>query len=404
MNNTALSFTRSRVVRLSTVSRLCLVGCALALAGSATACDSDEPRPANPAVESGLQQVVDQAIAKPDIVLPGAIVHYRDPGYAAWTGSAGVGDVSAKTPMGAQDQIRAGSVLKTFLSTITLQHVEEGTLSLDQPLTALLPTTVTDRVANAEQITLRMLLNHTSGIPEWVTPDVDAAVAADPARIWSEDEIISLSARVPPWFPPGTSWRYSNTNYTLVGLILDRAGGKSWREQVRERVFAPLGLTSSHLPEPGDHQLTGPVAHGYQPVNGSLIDLTATDSSMAGAAGGNALLTTTQDLARFLDALLAGRLFRHPETLAAMKTMVEAPNEAGLPHRYGLGLESYDLPSGVSVLGNSGGAAGYTVMMYQLTGTQTILVTATNTSDLFTNALDVFIPASGVVKMSVASR
>lgn len=370
--------------------------CAFTLAEVAGCGEGSTPAH-NARVEAGLQKVLDQAVAKPGVFLPGAIAYYRSPAYAPWSGSAGLGDLQAQIPMRSEDRIRAGSILTTFVATVTLQHVEEGTLSLDQTLTELLPASVTDRVANADRISLRMLLNHTSGIPDWLTPEFDTTVASDPARIWTADEMIDMAAGLPASFPPGTSWSYSNTNYTLVGMVLDRAGGKSWRAQVRERVLGPLGLTSSSLPEPGDRTVPGDCAHGYQDVGGTPVDLSLVDPSMAGAAGGNSLITTVHDLARFIDALLVGRLFARRETLVEMTTMVEAPNGTGLPHRYGLGLEAYDSIGGTTVIGNSGGAAGYATMMFQIPTRATTLVTSVNTSDLFVNALEVFIPSVDVI-------
>jgi D-alanyl-D-alanine carboxypeptidase len=282
------------------------------------------------------------------------------------------------------------------VATVTLQHVEEGRLSLDQTLPELLPKAVTDRVAHADRITLRMLLNHTSGIPEWTTDDVNVTVVLDPAHVWTPDEALDIACSLPALFEPGTSWGYSNTNYTLLGMVLDRIGGMSWRAQVRARVLARLGLTSTALPEPGDRTVTSDYAHGYQDVGGTVVDLSFVDPSMAGASGGNAMVTTVQDLARFIEALLAGELFARRETLVAMTTMVEAPNESGLPHRYGLGLESYDL-GGTTVIGNSGGAAGYATMMFRIPDRDVTLVTSINTSDMFANALSVFIPSLDVI-------
>jgi D-alanyl-D-alanine carboxypeptidase len=257
----------------------------------------------------------------------------------------------------------------------------------------MLPAAVTSRIAQADRITLRMLLNHTSGIAEWDTPDVDVRVVSDPGHVYTTDEIIDLAARQPSSFEPGTSWSYSNTNYTLVGLVLDGAGGQSWRALVRERVLKRLVLSHTFLPEPGDRTMADPYAHGYQDVSGTMVDLSAVDPSMAGAGGGHAMVTTIQDLARFLEALLGGELYARPDTLVAMTTMVEAPNESGLPHRYGLGLESYDLPGGATIVGNSGGTAGYATMMYRIPASDTTLVTSVNTSDMFANALEVYIPA-----------
>jgi D-alanyl-D-alanine carboxypeptidase len=377
--------------------QMSLGACTLALALAGAACDDGSTLPPNSPVETGLQQVLDQAVARPDVMIPGAIAHYRNATHAPWSGSAGLGELQERVALRPTDRIRAGSILKTFLATVTLQHVEEGTLSLEQTLPQLLPPVVTDRVRNAGQITLRMLLNHTSGVPDWVTHEVEGQVAGNPARIWTDDEAIALAAQLPGAFPPGSRWSYSNTNYTLVGLVLDRLGGAPWRDQVRTRVLDRLGLRSTQLPQPGDRTITSEYAHGYLDVDGRPLDLSTVDPSMAGASGGNAMVTTAQDLARFLDALLAGRLFQRPETLTAMTTMMDAPDESGLPHRYGLGLESFDLPGLPTIIGHSGGAAGYATMMFRIPSRATTLVTAVNTGDMFANALQVFIPACQVI-------
>jgi D-alanyl-D-alanine carboxypeptidase len=381
----------------SFTNRMSFAACVLTLAG-AVGCDgSSTPAPAhNTRVEAGLQRVLDQAEARQDVRLPGAIADYRDPAHAPWSGCAGVRELQAGTPLRPDHRFRAGSILKTFLATVTLQLVEEGALSLDQTLPELLPSTVADGFAKADQITLRMLLNHTSGIPEWTSPDVDAAVAADPSHIWTPDEILGIATSLPATSEPGASWHYSNTNYTLLGMVLDRAGGMSWRAQVRARLLAPLRLTSTRLPEPGDRAITADYAHGYQDAGGTAVDLSFVDPSMAGAAGGNAMVTTVQDLATFIEALLAGRLFTRPGTLAEMTTMVEAPDGSGFPHWYGLGLESYEL-GGTTVVGNAGGAAGYATFMYRIPARDTTLVTSITTSDLFANAVNVLIPSLDVI-------
>lgn len=379
----------------------CLVS-ALALCGMAGCADGsrndrDERDEPEARVTAGLQRVLDDAVSSSDALLPGTITYYREPDHTAWSGSAGMGDMKAAARMRVADGVRGGSIVKTFLATVTLQHVEEGTLSLDQTLPELLPRSVTERVKNADRITLRMLLGHTSGIPEWDTPDIDVQVVRDPTHVYSDDEVLDLVAKQPAWFDPGTSWRYSNSDYTLVGMLLDRLGEGTWREQVHERVIAPLGLRHTHLPEPGDLSIPGDYAHGYQDIgDGAVVDLTRVDSSMAGAAGGHALLTTVADLGRFLDALLDGKLFTQRETLQAMTTMIDAPDESGFPHRYGLGLESFEL-NGTKVIGHAGGAPGYTVMMYRIPERDATLVTAVNTGDLFTNALQVFMPSLEVV-------
>jgi D-alanyl-D-alanine carboxypeptidase len=356
------------------------------------ACDDDAP-PANTAVETQLQQILDSGVTNPDVVLPGATAYYHNPAYRAWSGAAGLGDVPAQVAMRAGDRFHAGSIAKTFVATVVMQHVEAGTLSLDQTLPPLLPESVTARISSADQITLRMLLNHTSGIPEWVTDDTHARIIADPAHVWSDDEILDIVAALPPTSAPGAAWHYSNTDYNLVGMALERAAGKSWRAQVRERIFDRLGLRNTSLPEPGDVTVGADFAHGYQVTGSGVVDMSGVDPSMAGAAGGHALVTTAEDLARFIEALFAGELFTKPATLTAMMPSIDAQHPSGLPYRYGLGLEEFVLPNGSVIDGHSGSTAGYSMMMFRIPAANTTLVTAVNTNDLFTNALDVFIPA-----------
>jgi D-alanyl-D-alanine carboxypeptidase len=120
------------------------------------------------------------------------------------------------------------------------------------------------------------------------------------------------------------------------------------------RVLRPLRLTHTHLPAPGHRSIKGPLAHGYVELDGQLVDVNL-DPSFAGAAGGYALVTTVQDLARFLDALFAGRLFRHRATLKQMLAIAPAQGEGGLVG-YGLGIERRALPGGAELIGHLGGA------------------------------------------------
>jgi D-alanyl-D-alanine carboxypeptidase len=332
-------------------------------------------------------------VTKPDVVLPGATAYYHHPAYRPWSGAAGLGEVPARVAMRASDRFHAGSVAKTFIATVVMQQVEAGALSLDQALPTLLPDAVTSRIASADQITLRMLLNHTSGIPEWVTDETAARIVADPAHVWSDDEILDIAAALPPTAAPGAAWNYSNTDYNLLGMVIERAAGKSWRAQVRERIFDRLGLVNTSLPEPGDVSVGANFAHGYQVIESGVVDMSAVDPSMAGAAGGHALVTTVADLARFIEALFAGELFTNPATLAAMMPSIDASHPSGLPYRYGFALEQFVMPNGSVVVGHSGSTAGYSMMMFRIPAADTTLVTAVNTNDLFTNALQVFIPA-----------
>jgi D-alanyl-D-alanine carboxypeptidase len=347
-------------------------------AGHATSAAARSGPRFDPELARQLQQALDDALRDPSIHAPGAILHVQSPRLGRWTGVAGLGRVAPAEPMRPRDRFRAGSIVKSFVSVAVLQLAERGRLSLDARLPDVLPASVTGRVANATDITVRMLLGHRAGIPDWDSPAVDEQVARDPAKVWKVAEFLDLAAAKPPVFAPGTSFSYSNTDYTLLGLIIERITGHSWRHEVTRRVIRPLRLTRTELPAPGDRSIEGPYAHGYVELDGQLIDVNL-DPSFAGAAGGGALVTTVQDLARFLDALLAGRLFRHRATLEQMLTLAPAQGEGGLVG-YGLGIEQRALPGGAELIGHLGGAV-YRSYVGRLHPTDATIAFALNVED-----------------------
>src|SRR4051812_9724348 len=332
-------------------------GPAHAAGATATAADRSHQH-FDPGLARRLQQALRDALADPNTHAPGAILHVQGPRLGAWTGVTGLGRVTPDVPMHPHDRFRAGSIMKPFVSVVVLQLAERGRLSLDARLPEVLPANVVDRFPTAPDVTVRMLLGHRSGIPEWDLEAQDEYIAHHPEKVWTIDEILDLAAAHPPVFAPGTGYQYSNTDYNLLGLIIERVTGRSWRHEVARRVVSPLGLARTSLPSPGDRAIKGAHAHGYAEVDGRLTDLTGVDPSMAGAAGGGALVTTVHDLARFLDALLIGRLFRHQETLKQMLAFAPAPDQGG-QIGYGLGIEQRAVPGGIELIGHLGGTAGY---------------------------------------------
>jgi D-alanyl-D-alanine carboxypeptidase len=326
------------------------------------ACGGSEKKALPADLSAQLQTILDNAVKSPKTLFPGTALYVSRPGLGTWSGAAGEANVAPATPMKAGNTFRAGSIMKPFISVVVLQLAEEKKLALDDPLTAVLPARVTARVAHAGQITVRMLLNHTSGIPEYTDPTFEAKVLADPQRQWKVDELLALAAAKPRPFAPGEGWSYSNANYNLLGLVIEEATHHSWRTAVRERIIDRLGLGHTSLPEPGHGSVGSDMAHGYQLVNGKLRDISDVDPSMAGSAGGDALVTTTEDLSHFLRALLAGELFDQAKTLDAMLTFHKARNDSGIVG-YGLGLERYVLPGGAELIGHVGSTAGYFAVM-----------------------------------------
>jgi D-alanyl-D-alanine carboxypeptidase len=324
--------------------------------------------------------VLHDALRDPGIHAPGAILHAESPTLGSWTGAAGLGRVAPAVPMRPADRFRAGSIVKPFVSVVVLQLAERGRLSLDARLPDVLPRSVVARFPNAADISVRMLLGHRSGIPEWDLPAVDEQIARDPAKVWKVSEFLDLAAAQPPVFAPGTSYKYSNTDFNLLGLIIERITGHSWRHEVTRRVIRPLGLTRTYLPPPGHRSIRGAHAHGYGELDGRRVDLTGVDPSIAGAAGGGALVTTVGDLARFLNALLKGRPFHRRQTLRQMLAFAPAPDQGGQVG-YGLGIERRVVPGGVALIGHLGGAAGYTAYVARLRPQGVTIAYALNWAD-----------------------
>jgi D-alanyl-D-alanine carboxypeptidase len=350
---------------------------AVGLGGRATA----RGRPQfDPALARELQQALQDALSDPATNFPGGILHVRSRRLGAWTGVAGLGRLVPATPMRRNDRFRAGSIVKPFVAVAVLQLAERGRLSLDARLPTVLPASVTRRFANAPDITVRMLLGHRSGIPEWDLPAVDVELARHPEKIWKVSEFLDLAAAQPPVFAPGSGFFYSNTDYNLLGLIIEQITGRSWRHAVTRRVIRPLRLTRTSLPAPGHRSIKGAHAHGYGELDGKTVDLTRVDPSFAGAAGASALVTSVGDLARFLDALFRGRLFRHSRTLKEMLDLRPAQAEGGLVG-YGLGIEQRALPGGAKLVGHLGGAPGYRSYVGRVHPSHATIAFALNTEE-----------------------
>jgi len=317
----------------------------LTSSGAATAAAA--PRPA------GMSEVAQRVLAAG---VPGYVVRIDD-GRRVRTTVAGVADRATGRPMTGRDQFEVGSNTKTFMAVLALQLVDRGRLALDAPVATYLPATV----PNGGNITVRMLLNHTSGLFSYTAdPDFFVALANDPQHVHTERELLAVAFRHPPNFAPGTSWSYSNTNYTLIGLILRKLTGRSLPDLVQQRVAAPLGLRRTYFADPRATS-TGPgYAHGYAvkfagpaPVHTDVA--TWPIGGWGGAAG--AIISTPEELSRFFSAVLRGRLFSR-EQLVQMRTTVDIPESFGIKGAYGLGLIRVDSPCG-PVWGHGGDTMGH---------------------------------------------
>lgn len=364
---------------------------ALLLAGALlSACGGGDDAP--PREQAAVQALLERAV--PASTPPGALVAVRDASGQVTRYAAGLGAMDPAIPMRPEDRFRAGSVLKLMIATVVLQLAEEGKLSLATPLDRLLPAERTAGFRYRSAITLEHLLNHTSGLGDTASSEAhDADVLAHPERLRSEQEYLDM-ALLEDQRPPGEH-AYANTNYILLGLAIERATGAGWRSQVRQRVLVRLGLADSALPEPADMEIAPPFAHGYQPLaGGALLDVSRISPSMAGAAGGHALVTSTADLARFAAALFGGELYRQPGTLAQMLRFVPAEPIGDLTYAYGLGVMRHQLPDGTVFLGHGGSTAGYSCAIVYDPIRRLTVVAARNAPDLEATYMEVAIPVA----------
>ncbi|WP_067226489.1 serine hydrolase [Streptomyces sp. NBRC 109706] len=293
---------------------------------------------------------------------PGAAVYAGDSG-ETWTVSAGTGTVNADRPISSDEHFRIGSQTKTFLATVVLQLAEEGGVSLDAPIEDYLPGVVTGNGYDGTLVTVRQLLQHTSGIgayspyPGLNTPQPEP------------DGSFSLAALVrhglsssPPASEPGEGFTYTNTGYYILGMLVEELTGQPVDRAVTERVIEPLGLSRTVFPTSGEHTLPSPAVNGYHGVRVGPVYLwtpvTSYSPSLYSSAGG--MVSTMEDLTAFYHALDDGELLS-AESLAEMRgTRVDDKDVA-----YGLGIIRHDLSCGGTAWGHNGVVPGY--MTYTLT-------------------------------------
>ncbi|MGH4033138.1 serine hydrolase domain-containing protein [Actinomycetota bacterium Odt1-20B] len=295
--------------------------------------------------------------------VPGVTAAAVDKG-RAWQGTSGVGNLRTGTPRGADDRFRMGSITKTFVATVLLQMEAEGRLDLDDTVEHWLPGLVRGNGNDGRRITVRQLLNHTSGLfnytsdPEFAHDNLLEGFPAHRYDTHTPRELIRVALSHKPDFTPGTKHSYSNTGYILAGLIIEKVSGNSYRHEIRERVINPLGLRTTRLPG-ADPFLPKPSSRAYSklsrdPAATRIHDVTENDASWAWAAGEG--ISTTGDLNRFFSALMGGKLLPEKQ-LAEMQTTVSTPGDP-LYSGYGLGLYSVRTSCHAKLWSHSGGTPG----------------------------------------------
>jgi D-alanyl-D-alanine carboxypeptidase len=331
--------------RTTTTRRAALAATAVLIGAlAATGCGSGAGSGAHDVGnKAAIQAKMDRLVS---LGVPGITVLVRD-GDKSLQLTSGVSDLEKRTAVAADDHFRIGSIAKPYVATVVMQLVEEGKLDLDDPVERYLP----GMVPNGADISLRRLLNHTSGIADYseVSQEVAAPyVKGDYAHVWTPRQLVRIAVAAGPLFKPGAGVHYSNTNYALIGLVIEQASGHSLGRELRTRIFEPLKLTNTTFSTDG-HMPT-PHARGYLVGSGKPVDVTEVYPYYWGA--GN-LVADADDVAVFYKALMRGKLVS-PASLAEMKKVVAQTPDRG----QGLGLVSGRNRCG-RFYGHDGSVPGY---------------------------------------------
>jgi D-alanyl-D-alanine carboxypeptidase len=329
------------------IAALLLAGALLALPASSAS--ADPAARADRALDASLKRLVSMDGGPPGAI---AMIHRRGRTTAH---TAGVGVIRSQRLWRPTDHMRIASVAKAFSGAVALSLVDSGDLKLDDTIGGL----VSGQPASWSPITLRQLLGHTSGLPDYSdSTDFRKAFTSDPMQRFTPRELLAYAAPEPLHFTPGAQYHYSNTDNIVAALMAESATGKTYERLLRERVYRPLGLRHTSLPS--GSRLPRPFAHGYAPdPPGPLEDLSeAYGVSALWASGG--IVSTPLDLTRFVRGYVGGRLFGRAVLRAQRRTRPGSSEPSGPgTNRAGLALFRYRTSCGV-VFGHTGNTPGYT--------------------------------------------
>ncbi len=334
-----------------------------------------------PAYASTLQPQIEEQMT--NLRIPGALVYVDVPGEGTWSQAFGTGNLEASTPITLNDHFRIGSNTKTFTASIILQLVDEGKLGLDDPVSKYQP-----EVPNGENITVRQLLNMTSGLFNYAEDeDFNDTLDSQPEKVWEPEELIAIGFQHQPDFSPGEDFHYSNTNYVLLGMIIEQLTGQPLEQVYQERLFVPLGMSNTLLPERSSAAIPDPHPSGYMyqtnvesletsAVEGEKAeqadesagepnDVTNENPSWTWASGG--AISTVNDLIIWAKADATGALLS-PQSQKERLSWVSPPPSPQV--QYGLGVADFG-----GFIGHDGQIPGFNSFVgYQAQKDATIVV------------------------------
>ena len=319
-----------------------------------------------------VQQRLDRLVREDGF--PGALASVRGADGRVRDYTAGVGDLRTGRPVPRNGHVRIGSNTKTFTAVVVLQLAGEGRVDLDAAVERYLPGVVRGNGNDGSRITVRQLLQQTSGLPDYddvlFTRPEDLAGLAH--AYFEPRRLVDAALTWPPQFAPGSRWQYSNTNYVLAGLVVEEVTRRPVGEEITRRIIEPLGLRDTSWPGVGEQRLPDPHPHGYVATapGAAWVDVTRMDPSLGWSAG--QLISTPADLRTFFSALLGG-----PEQPAMLRTVAAPGFEPTGDWQYGLGIARHPLPCGGDGWGHGGDIQGCEPRTPATTAGRSVVVTVT---------------------------
>ncbi|WP_207396130.1 serine hydrolase domain-containing protein [Bremerella alba] len=361
-----------------------------------------------PANQDALVEKVEQI--RRDNAIPGVVVLLRN-GDHQWLQAFGVADLKTKQPMQTDMAFRAGSNTKTMTATVILQLVQEGKLKLEDKVSKFF-----DNVPQGDEVTIADLLDMRSGIANYSEiKSFNQTLDEQPDKTYSPQQLIQLGIEQKAMFKPGSKYFYSNTNYVMLGVLIERMTEMPLEEVFQQRIFTPLKLTRTSMPAKDDNQLPPPFAHGYmfgtnvnselteqeqkQAVAGKLLpsDMTLANPSWAWAAG--AAISTADDLADYVEVLIGGGLL--DESMQAKRLASIRPANPDDPQSAGYGLGIAQMGP---MIGHDGSLPGYQSFMGHDPKTGLTMIVLTNLQDTPGGEMAANVIAKDLIQMMAPAK
>ena len=363
----------------------------LLVASGMVSCTDKEAEPVHSDMEV-IMAIMNKTQA--EMQAPGWMVGIKTPS-KAYEFTGGKADLDAGLDMVTSDLLRIGSVTKTFTATLVLILCDEGILRLNDKLENYLP-----NFPNADKVTVRQLLMHTSGIVTWDEDEEIRMQIFNGTGDWTIDKLIDWAAQQAFHFEPGTAYYYSNIGYFILGKIIEQAGGSTVADLLEEKICLPLSLNNTFMPDV-PHP-TGETIHGYDGSSGSVVDMTGTPQAdainfeLAWTAGG--ILSTLDDLTIWARAVSNGELISDSLHIQQMPVMVPPSQHNPYWSGYGMGIGQMDV-----WLGHTGAVSGYACNMSYFPEKDVSIITFFNKFSAFhveENATDIASVAGNFIDLA----